>query len=95
MSYGVPWLQDIDCRDFTGKIFKTLGLGVDWLQAADCKWFAAIIFKRLGLAVGWFSVMSSQFSVMSFQFPVSGFRFFPYFYCSELGGGNVFLVLRG
>ena len=31
MSYGVLWLQDIDCRDFRGIIFKTLGLGVEWL----------------------------------------------------------------
>ena len=76
------WLQDIDCRDFRGIIFKTLGLREKWLQSVDCRWLAAIIFKRFGLGlflvrnsklVGAGVGVGSQVSGLSFEFPVFQF----------------------
>ena len=70
-------LQDIDCRDFTGKIFKRLGLGVERLQVVDCRFVTGIILKGLGLElflvwdgklVGSGAGAGSQLSVLDFQF---------------------------
>ena len=45
------WLQNIDCRDFTGKIFITLGLRGLWLQVYDFRDDRRKILKRMGFVV--------------------------------------------
>ena len=90
MGLRAKWLQVADCRNDRGIIFKTLGLAEGRLPESK-----QILSLRCGMTSRWGGGRRAGLSVLSYEFPVAGCQCFPYFYCKEFDGVNVFLFFGG